>query len=156
MIYDDLEFDGTNDIRIDPWKIRECEMHSIQHGETIRQISLFCSKYPGNTDLYDRIDSMFQFAGLYPHVMKRFDILPYDKETAEAITESGRKMMEDINTKLVSERLSKKYETAGNWIITDERKAQFLNEIANVEYDDTKTLKEIALKILNENISKNI
>lgn len=49
---------------------------SITDTETIRKIAMFCIENPGHNALTDKVNKMCHFAGLYPHVMKTFNILP--------------------------------------------------------------------------------
>ena len=52
---------------------------SCSDGKEIQQISLFCQQNRNDYRvpvLMDIINPMFAFAGLYPHVMKSFDIKP--------------------------------------------------------------------------------
>ena len=60
-----------NEITINPEEIRKLPDHSIDDCETIRQISLLKDK-----SLYCKINPMFVYCGLYPYVMKSFDIMP--------------------------------------------------------------------------------
>lgn len=68
----------NNDITIDIEAIRKAENGSITDAETIRQISLYGIMNPGNNDLYDKINPLYQYAGLYPHVQQYHNILPED------------------------------------------------------------------------------
>jgi hypothetical protein len=65
----------SNEITIDPEKIRMLPDNSITDSETIRQIALWSIKMNDNS-LNDKIRSEFYFAGLYPHVMTTFGIGP--------------------------------------------------------------------------------
>jgi hypothetical protein len=58
--------------------------------ETIRQIALYTNK-TGDKSLTDKIRSGFEVAGLYPHIIKTYDIQP-DGMTPEQI-KSVRNMM---------------------------------------------------------------
>lgn len=67
----------NNDITINPDEIRKLPNNSITDVETIRQIALYGIKNPNDsTDLYDKIKREFEFAGLYPQVMTKFNIDP--------------------------------------------------------------------------------
>jgi len=68
----------TNDITIDPEEIRKLPDNSIRDTETIRQIALWSIKFNDNS-LNFKIDKRFAFAGLYPHVMNTFNIIPNGK-----------------------------------------------------------------------------
>jgi hypothetical protein len=61
----------TNEITIDAEKIRVLPDNSVTDIETIRQIAL-----SGDRTLFDKVKFGFEYAGLYPHVMTSFDILP--------------------------------------------------------------------------------
>ena len=61
----------NNKITIDIEEIRKLPNNSISDPETIRQIALL-----DNPELFDKIDDSFTYAGLYPEVMKSFNILP--------------------------------------------------------------------------------
>jgi hypothetical protein len=65
----------TNEITIDPEKIRMLPDNSVTDFETIRQIALWSIKMNDNS-LNDKIRKEFHFAGLYPHVMKIHNELP--------------------------------------------------------------------------------
>jgi hypothetical protein len=69
----------TNDVTIDLDAVRAAEDNSITDSETIRQLALH-SINTGDTSLLVKIRKEFQFAGLYPHVMKAFDIKPENPE----------------------------------------------------------------------------
>lgn len=71
----------TNEITIDPDKIRVLPDNSVTDVETIRQIALWAIKENDNS-LNCKIKKEFYFAGLYPHVMKVHNILP-DSYVAE-------------------------------------------------------------------------
>ena len=62
---------NTNEITIDPEKIRMLPDNSVTDVETIRQIAL-----SGDRSLFDKVKAGFEYAGLYPHVMTSFDIVP--------------------------------------------------------------------------------
>lgn len=57
-------------------QLYKTENFSISDAETIRKISLFMTRNRGHHALADKINPMFQYAGLYPEVMQSFDILP--------------------------------------------------------------------------------
>ena len=61
-------------------KIRNAPNFSITDAETIRQIALYHIKNPCEHEILDKINPMFQFAGLYPEVMNSFNILPDNKK----------------------------------------------------------------------------
>ena len=61
----------NNDITINPNEILAMEDDSITDIETIRQIALL-----GDTSLFRKVKPGHTYAGLYPHVMKSFNILP--------------------------------------------------------------------------------
>lgn len=65
----------NNDITIDPKEILLLPDNSITDGETIHQIALYSIKTL-DSSLNKKIKSGFEFAGLYPHVMKFTDIIP--------------------------------------------------------------------------------
>lgn len=65
----------NNEITIDPDEILKLPDFSITDTETIRQIALWSIKNNSNI-LNNKIKSEMEFAGLYPHVMKSFDIQP--------------------------------------------------------------------------------
>lgn len=60
-----------NNITISPTEIRKLPNNSITDPEIIRQIAML-----GEKDLFDKVKEEFEFCGLYPFVMNRFDILP--------------------------------------------------------------------------------
>lgn len=64
----------NNDISINIEEIKNLPDNSITDPETIRQISLWGIK--NNSDeLYCKIKKGFEFAGLYPNIMKPYNIL---------------------------------------------------------------------------------
>lgn len=76
----------NNDITIDPEAIKKLPDNSITDVETIRQISLYGSKYR-DISLYPKIKKEFQYVGLYPYVMQNF--LLYDETKRSEITKTG-------------------------------------------------------------------
>lgn len=56
--------------------IRKTELGSIKDQDVILSLVKYCNANPGNNDLLDKIDPRFSYIGLYPHVMKSFDLLP--------------------------------------------------------------------------------
>lgn len=68
----------TNDITIDPIEILSMPDNSITDPETIRQIALYSIKYNTNT-LNNKIKKEFEYCGLYPHLIKTYNINPDDK-----------------------------------------------------------------------------
>jgi hypothetical protein len=64
-----------NEIIINADEIRNLPDNSITDPETIRQIALYGIKYNDNS-LDHKIKKGFEFCGLYPHVMKTFNIMP--------------------------------------------------------------------------------
>lgn len=79
-----MEFDpeNPNKVTIDIKEILNSPPNSITDGETIRQIALAGLDRKLNLskevreELSSKVRREFAFAGLYPHVMKTFDILP--------------------------------------------------------------------------------
>jgi hypothetical protein len=65
----------NNEITINIDDIRNLPDNSIMDGEIIRQIALYSIKYNDNS-LNKKIKKEFEYAGLYPFVMKSFDIKP--------------------------------------------------------------------------------
>ena len=69
------------------------KIHSVTDTKEIQQISLFCQqnrndyRYPV---LMDMISPQFSFAGLYPHVMKTFDI------ESEMLDKHRKKILKDL------------------------------------------------------------
>ena len=58
------------------------KIHSVSDCSTIQQIALFCQHNRNDyrkSVLLDMINPQYAFAGLYPHVMKTFDVLPDKK-----------------------------------------------------------------------------
>lgn len=58
------------------------KIHSCSDCTEIQQISLFCQQNRNDYRkpvLLDMINPMFTFAGLYPHIMKDFNIKPDKK-----------------------------------------------------------------------------
>ena len=71
----------TNEITINIDELLKVEDNSITDCETIRQIGLLsCTRNNVSEDdrkiLYKKIKRQFEYCGLYPNVMKSFDILP--------------------------------------------------------------------------------
>jgi 2-phosphoglycerate kinase len=71
----------TNEITINIEELLKVDDDSITDYETIRQIGLLsCTKNDISKDdrqtLYRKVKREFQYCGLYPTVMKSFDILP--------------------------------------------------------------------------------
>lgn len=64
-----------NEITINVDDIRKLPDRSITDAETIRQIALYSMK-TGDCSLNNKIRKEFEYCGLYPHIMKTFDILP--------------------------------------------------------------------------------
>ncbi len=62
-----------NEYNFDIEVIRSLPDNSIMDTDLILQISLYGIKYNDNS-LYIKIKKEFQFAGLYPHIMKVYDI----------------------------------------------------------------------------------
>lgn len=60
-----------NNITINPEEILKMEDDSITDIETIRQIALL-----GDSTLFCKVKPGHTYAGLYPHVMKSFNISP--------------------------------------------------------------------------------
>ena len=74
-----LNLDGIHLDMNELLKKYDCKMHSVSDGTEIQQISLFCQQNRNDYRkpvLLDMINPMFSYGGLYPHVMKSFDILP--------------------------------------------------------------------------------
>ena len=67
-----------NEIIINLDEIRKLPNDSITDYETIRQIALYTIKYNDNS-LNCKVKKEFEFCGLYPYVMKTFNILPDKK-----------------------------------------------------------------------------
>ena len=65
----------TNEITIDPYELLMVENGSITDPETIRQIALYTNKY-GNNALVDKIKPGFEVCGMYPNVIKSYNIVP--------------------------------------------------------------------------------
>ena len=63
----------NNDITIDPVEIAKLEDNSVMDLETIRQIALYYCK-TGDNSLNIKIFKGFEFYGLYPYVMKNFNL----------------------------------------------------------------------------------
>lgn len=58
------------------------KIHDCSDGIEIQQISLFCQQNRNDYRkpvLMDMINPMFAYAGLYPNIMKNFNIIPDDK-----------------------------------------------------------------------------
>lgn len=71
----------TNEITIDLRKFLNAEDNSIKDYETIRQIGLLSCYVNDYTEeekkvLYKKVYRPYSFVGLYPDVMKSFDIIP--------------------------------------------------------------------------------
>ena len=66
----------NNEITINIDEIRKLPNGSITDVETIRQIAIYGIENPGNNDLYDKVKTGFEYMGLYPHVINKFDIKP--------------------------------------------------------------------------------
>lgn len=69
------DFTATNEIIIDPDKIRELPDDSVNDGETIRQIALYANK-THDTSLLDKVKKGFEVAGLYPEIQRGYCIEP--------------------------------------------------------------------------------
>jgi len=70
-----------NEITINVEELLKVDDNSITDYETIRQIGLLsCTKNDVSKEdrkmLYDKVRREFQYCGLYPTVMKSFDIKP--------------------------------------------------------------------------------
>ncbi|MDD5649057.1 MAG: hypothetical protein PHF86_01380 [Candidatus Nanoarchaeia archaeon] len=63
----------TNDITINPIEIAKLPDGSIKDAETIRQIALYSIKYHDNS-LNKKIYPLFEYVGLYPQVINKFEI----------------------------------------------------------------------------------
>ena len=90
-----LNLDGIHLDMDDLLEKYDCKMHSISDGTEIQQIALFCQNNRNDYRkpvLLDMIKPMFAYAGLYPHVMKSFDILP----DANNATEEQKEMFERL------------------------------------------------------------
>ena len=66
-----------NEITINPEEIRKLPDDSITDVETIRQIALYGIKM-NDSSLYPKVKKGFEYAGLYPRVMKPIMIVPND------------------------------------------------------------------------------
>jgi len=64
-----------NKITIDIDAIKASLDNSITDPETIRQIALY-SIETGDDEITRKIKNEFAFVGLYPHIMKPFNIMP--------------------------------------------------------------------------------
>jgi hypothetical protein len=60
-----------NNITINAAEIRKLPDHSIMDGEIIRQIALL-----GDSSLFDKVKQGFEVCGLYPFVIKSYNISP--------------------------------------------------------------------------------
>jgi len=81
------------------------KMHSCSNGLEIIQISRFCSQNRNDyrvAVLLDMIDPKFAYAGLYPQVMRPFDILP------DEMTEEQKKLNKIILEELKAKRNERK------------------------------------------------
>lgn len=78
----------NNDITVNVEELLELPDHSITDCETIRQIGLigcdFTGKYNNDTKnrLNRKVNPLYTYAGLYPHIMTNFDV---DKLTKDRI-----------------------------------------------------------------------
>lgn len=63
----------TNDITINPIEIAKLPDGSIKDSETIRQIALYSIRYNDNS-LNKKIDPLFEYVGLYPQVINKFEL----------------------------------------------------------------------------------
>lgn len=80
----------NNDITINIEELLKAGDNSITDGETIRQIGLLSCTVNNVSDvdierLGEKVKREYQFMGLYPNVMKAFDILPDGVEPNEAM-----------------------------------------------------------------------
>ena len=101
-----------NIVRIDIDEVRNAPNWSIRDNETIRQISIYCSRNPCERSLYDKIVPDLHYAALYPFVMNSFD---FDTElSADKMSKEGRKVMKELLTKrkkYINKLIRKKNET---------------------------------------------
>lgn len=74
------------DLLINIDEIRKLPNGSIKDAETIRQIALWSIKNPNDNDLVYRIDPRFNVYGLYPEVIKSYNIKP-DMSKEEILNE---------------------------------------------------------------------
>jgi len=93
----------NNEITINIDEIRKSPMHSIKDAETIRQIAIYCIENPGNNDLSDKINPLYSYCGLYPYVMKSFDIKPeMHKKLCEIYKERQKQKENNIDISTIS------------------------------------------------------
>ena len=64
------------ELTIDVEKIRSLPNGSVTDAETIRQIAMWSIRNPNDNDLVYRIKPSLTFVGLYPHIMKPYNIIP--------------------------------------------------------------------------------
>ena len=88
------------------------KIHSCSNTDEIQQISLFCQHNRNDyrkVVLMDMINPTFAFAGLYPHIMKSFDISPeLNKELANEVTTLGQKHLKEALEAVESYRVEHK------------------------------------------------
>lgn len=71
-----------NEISLNIEETKKLDDNSISDSETIRQIGLITTNFglkisdDERKQLARKVKRKYQFAGLYPHVMKKFDIKP--------------------------------------------------------------------------------
>lgn len=65
----------NNDITINIGELRKVPDNSITDAETIRQIALYSIR-ENDDSLISKIKKEFEICGLYPHVIKSYNIKP--------------------------------------------------------------------------------
>ena len=89
------------------WDIRNAELYRVISLVGIRTHSGILNKH---------LDLRFSYIGLYPEIMKPFNILPekYNKELADKITKDGQKLIRDMLNVIIDNR--QKYKSIINEI----------------------------------------
>ena len=65
-------------IKLKATSLREYDDGSINDADTIQQIATYSIKY-NNTQITRKVKEEFMYVGLYPHIQKKFDIMPDKK-----------------------------------------------------------------------------
>lgn len=53
--------------------IRKMPNGSIKDADLIKEIAIYCIENPNEKEIADKVDSRFEFAGLYPYAMKIYN-----------------------------------------------------------------------------------